>query len=92
MRIGRTVAYRQACQYVATNGAAGLRAARCRREYRISRIHTEQMVGGPITWPVVSEDPTSSPSTSPRRADELATRRVSDAENFGARAQREHHL
>ena len=56
LRIGRTSAYRQARKFIATNGAEGLCADRFGKQIRIPRCHLEQRLGGPITWPIFTDD------------------------------------
>ena len=79
LRIGRTSAYRQARKFLATNGAEGLCADRFGKQIRIPRCHLEQRLGGPITWPIFTDDtpvasavasitPTSSVQRTTRRA------------------------
>ena len=81
LRIGRTSAYRQARRYLATNGAEGLCADRFGKQIRIPRCGLEQRLGGPITWPIFTDEtPVASPVASitpaptPRRATRRATR------------------
>ena len=79
LRIGRTSAYRQVRLYFATNGAKGLRAERFGKQFRIPRYYIEEMLGGPITWPIVRDDtPVASPVTSMTSAltQKRATRRA----------------
>ena len=70
VRIGRTVAYRLARQYLATNGEEGLPAERFGKQLRVSRVLLERKLGGPITWPIaqheVVDEPTPAPSTKSR--------------------------
>ena len=92
LRIGRTSAYRQARRYLATNGAEGLCADRFGKQIRIPRCGLEQRLGGPITWPIFTDEtPVASPVASikpaptPRRATRRATRPpVQDALPFSA--------
>ncbi len=81
LRIGRTSAYRQARKYIATNGAEGLCADRFGKQIRIPRCHLEQRLGGPITWPIFTDDtPVASavasitPAPSAKRTTRRATR------------------
>ena len=79
LRIGRTSAYRQVRLYFATNGAKGLRAERFGKQFRIPRYYIEEMLGGPITWPIVRDDtpvaaPIASVTSVPTR--KRATRRA----------------
>ena len=79
LRIGRTSAYRQARKFLATNGAEGLCADRFGKQIRIPRCHLEQRLGGPITWPIFTDDtPVASPvaSITPASSAKRATRRA----------------
>ena len=96
LRIGRTSAYRQTRRYLATDGAEGLCADRFGKQIRIPRCGLEQRLGGPITWPLFTDEtPAASPVASPvasitpsasgRRATRRATRPpVQDALPFSA--------
>ena len=92
LRIGRTSAYRQARKYIATNGAEGLCADRFGKQIRIPRCGLEQRLGGPITWPIFTDEtPVASPvaSIKPAPSAKRATRRatrppVQDALPFSA--------
>ena len=78
LRIGRTSAYRQARKFLATNGAEGLCADRFGKQIRIPRCHLEQRLGGPITWPIFTDEtPVASPvaSITPAPSGKRATRR-----------------
>ena len=80
LRIGRTSAYRQARKFLATNGAEGLCADRFGKQIRIPRCHLEQRLGGPITWPIFTDDtPVASPvaSITPAPSAKRTTRRAS---------------
>jgi excisionase family DNA binding protein len=81
LRIGRTSAYRQARRYLATNGAEGLCAYRFGKQIRIPRCQLEELLGGPITWPISTDDtlvasPVASitPAPTAKRATRRATR------------------
>jgi Helix-turn-helix domain len=81
LRIGRTSAYRQARKFIATNGAEGLCADRVGKQIRIPRCHLEQRLGGPITWPIFTDEtPVASavasitPAPSAKRTSRRATR------------------
>jgi hypothetical protein len=81
LRIGRTSAYREARKFLATNGAEGLCADRFGKQIRIPRCHLEQRLGGPITWPIFTDDtgvaqPVASitPAPSVKRATRRASR------------------
>ena len=92
LRIGRTSAYRQARRYLATDGAEGLCADRFGKQIRIPRCGLEQRLGGPITWPIFTDEtPVASPvaSINPASTAKRATRRatrppVQDALPFSA--------
>ena len=92
LRIGRTSAYRQARKFLATNGAEGLCADRFGKQIRIPRCGLEQRLGGPITWPIFTDEtPVASPvapiqpAPSTKRATRRATRPpVQDALPFSA--------
>ena len=80
LRIGRTSAYRQARKFIATNGAEGLCADRFGKQIRIPRCHLEQRLGGPITWPIFTDDtPVASPvaSITPTPSAKRTARRAS---------------
>ena len=80
LRIGRTSAYRQARKFIATNGAEGLCADRFGKQIRIPRCHLEQRLGGPITWPIFTDDtPVASAvaSITPAPSAKRTTRRAS---------------
>ena len=55
LRIGRSCAYDQAREFVATDGASGLPVVRIGRLLRVPRAALEQMAGGPISWPIDNE-------------------------------------
>ena len=80
LRIGRTSAYREARRYLATNGAEGLCACRFGKQIRIPRCYLEERLGGPITWPIFTDEtPVASPvaSITPATSAKRATRRAS---------------
>jgi hypothetical protein len=52
MRISRNRAYELVRQGVATNGREGIPAERVDKQFRISRYVIEELLGGPITWPI----------------------------------------
>ena len=58
LRIGRTSAYAQVRVFEHSGGAEGIEAIRVGNQLRISRYRLEELLGGPITWPV-PEPPTS---------------------------------
>ena len=79
LRIGRTSAYRQVRRYLATNGAEGLCADRFGKQIRIPRCHLEQRLGGPITWPIFTDDTAVAPpvaSITPAPSAKRTTRRA----------------
>jgi excisionase family DNA binding protein len=55
LRIGRTSAYELVRRYLATNGAEGVPARRIGRQLRVPRHGLEELLGGPITWPIPDE-------------------------------------
>ena len=80
LRIRRTSAYRQARQFIATNGAEGLCADRFGKQIRIPRCYLEQRLGGPITWPIFTDNTPVAPSVAsitPAPSAQRTTRRVS---------------
>ena len=79
LRIGRTSAYRQARKFLASGGAEGLCADRFGKQIRIPRCHLEQRLGGPITWPILTDETpveyaVASTTPSSMRATRRATR------------------
>ncbi len=79
LRIGRTSAYREARRYLATNGAEGLCACRFGKQIRIPRCYLEERLGGPITWPIVTDDTPVAPpvaSITPASTAKRSTRRA----------------
>lgn len=80
LRLGRTSAYRQARKFLATNGAEGLCADRFGKQIRIPRCHLEKRLGGPITWPIFTDETTVASavaSITPAPSAKRATRRAS---------------
>lgn len=67
VRIGRTTAYDIARVYEATDGAEGLPVIRLGKQLRVPRCRLEDWLGGPITWPIVNDEPeaVSAPPASP---------------------------
>ena len=57
LRIGRTSAYAQVRVFEHSGGAEGIEAMRVGNQLRISRYRLEELLGGPITWPL-PEPPT----------------------------------
>ena len=81
LRLGRTSAYREARKYFATGGREGMCAHRFGKQIRVPRCYIEQRLGGPITWPILTDDtPVASavasitPAPSAKRATRRATR------------------
>ena len=58
LRIGRTSAYAQVRVFEHSGGTDGLEAMRVGNQLRISRYRLEELLGGPITWPL-PEPPTA---------------------------------
>ena len=56
LRLGRTSAYREARKYFATGGREGMCAHRFGKQIRVPRYYVEQRLGGPITWPILTDD------------------------------------
>lgn len=54
-RIGRTTAYEIAREYETTAGASGLPVVRFGKQLRVPRCLLEDWLGGPITWPILSD-------------------------------------
>ena len=59
LRIGRSKTYELARRFMATNGADGLPCLRIGHHLRFPRHALEQLIGGPIPWPLVATDDTS---------------------------------
>ena len=79
LRLGRTSAYREARKYFATNGAEGMCAHRFGKQIRVPRCYIEQRLGGPITWPILTDDTAVTPpgaSITPAPSAKRATRRA----------------
>src|SRR5262245_49249038 len=55
LRIGRTSAYALVRRYLATNGTEGVPVRRVGHLLRVPRCGLEELVGGPITWPIPDE-------------------------------------
>jgi hypothetical protein len=55
LRIGRTSAYALARRYLRSNGAEGIPVRRVGHLLRVPRHGLEELVGGPITWPMPDE-------------------------------------
>ena len=62
LRIGRTAAYQLARRYLASGGKEGLPVVRVGRLLRVPRVELEELIGGPITWPLLG--PTTTPADS----------------------------
>lgn len=67
LRIGRTVAYELAREAIATDGASGMPTVVIGRQFRVPRVQLEELLGGPITWPIPTAPRTSSPVAEPPR-------------------------
>lgn len=53
LRLGRTTLYQQTSLFIATDGAQGdIPAKKFGRQTRILRAQLEEVLGGPITWPI----------------------------------------
>ena len=63
LRIGRTSAYAQIHVFERSGGTDGLEAMRVGNQLRISRYRLEELLGGPITWPL-PEPPTATAAKS----------------------------
>ena len=63
LRIGRSCAYDQAREFMATDGESGLPVVRIGRLLRVPRSALEQMAGGPISWPIDDETASIAPVT-----------------------------
>ena len=74
LRLGRTSAYREARKYFATDGAEGMCAHRFGKQIRVPRCYIEQRLGGPITWPILTDDTAVTPAPSAKRTTRRATR------------------
>ena len=55
-RIGRTTAYEIAREYETTAGASGLPVVRFGKQLRVPRCLLEDWLGGPITWPIFTDE------------------------------------
>ena len=80
-RIGRTTAYDIAREYEITAGARGMPVVRFGKQLRVPRYRLEDWLGGPITWPIFTDErPVAStnesitPTPSPKRTTRRATR------------------
>ena len=54
LRIGRSKTYELARLFMATNGADGIPCLRIGHHLRFPRHQLEQLIGGPIPWPLVA--------------------------------------
>ena len=55
LRIGRTSAYELVRRFLTTGGAQGIPALRIGHQMRVPRHGLEELLGGPITWPIPDE-------------------------------------
>ena len=80
VRIGRTTAYDIARVYEATDGADGLPVIRLGKQLRVPRCRLEDWLGGPITWPIVNDEPeaVSPPPASPPAPQRTRRQRSND--------------
>ena len=60
LRIGRNSAYKLAIEYEHSDGQSGLPFFWVGGLKRVSRLVLEQLLGGPITWPLPDADTTPS--------------------------------
>lgn len=58
LRLSRGKAYELAREFLATGGASGMPVIRLGRQLRVPRAILEQWIGGPITWPIRTTQPT----------------------------------
>lgn len=67
LRIGRTLAYRLAQEWIATGGVRGIPCRRVGRLLRVPSRELAEFMGAPITWPpvpaVIELDTRRDPST-----------------------------
>ena len=56
LRIGRSNVYESANRFLATGGEDGIPCVRVGRQLRFPRHALEQLIGGPIPWPLVQPD------------------------------------
>ncbi len=62
LRIGRTKAYGLVRRWFDTDGAEGLPAVRIDGQVRVLRPGVEEVIGGPISWPIPDEPIVETPS------------------------------
>ena len=55
LRVGRTTAYELATRDLATGGGEGLGVVRIGNQLRVRRAALEVLLGGPVTWPLVTD-------------------------------------
>ena len=65
LRFSRSKSYELAREYLATGGASGMPVIRVGRQLRVRRSSFEQLIGGPITWPIPTPARASCAITSP---------------------------
>ena len=81
-RIGRSTAYDIAREYEITAGARGMPVVRFGKQLRVPRYRLEDWLGGPITWPIFTDErpvccstnESITPTPSPKRTTRRATR------------------
>jgi hypothetical protein len=59
--IGRTKTYELARCWLKTGGTEGLPAVRVGHQLRVQRCGVEELIGGPITWPIPDEPTDETP-------------------------------
>lgn len=55
LRVGRTTAYELATRDLASGGGEGLGVVRIGNQLRVRRAALEALLGGPVTWPLVTD-------------------------------------
>lgn len=67
LRLGRSKTYECARRFMATDGEEGIPCVRIGHHLRFPRHQIEELIGGPIPWPLVDDDNAGQPDD----ADEL---------------------
>jgi hypothetical protein len=62
LRIGRTKTYELVRRWFASDGADGLPAVRIDGQVRVLRHGVEEVIGGPISWPIPDAPVVDTPS------------------------------